>query len=103
MDLKTGENEFSIPLTAKLAPNFDLSLAVMQDAAVVEAAAKAPDAPGKNKKPAADAGDPETKQAPPLRFHEAVASFIVERKLNVKLETKRKDPKAPLRRAKNWN
>ena len=32
VELKTGLNELSIPMTAKLAPNFELSVAVMTDA-----------------------------------------------------------------------
>jgi uncharacterized protein YfaS (alpha-2-macroglobulin family)/tetratricopeptide (TPR) repeat protein/type II secretory pathway component GspD/PulD (secretin) len=31
VELKTGANEFEIPMTAKLAPNFELSVAVMTD------------------------------------------------------------------------
>ena len=31
VELKTGDNELAIPMTARLVPNFDLSVAVMTD------------------------------------------------------------------------
>lgn len=67
--LKKGANELKIPLTATLAPNFELAVAVMTDA-----------------RPPADA----EARARFRRFHEASSPFTVERELRVKLETKRK-------------
>ncbi|HUY89785.1 MAG TPA: tetratricopeptide repeat protein [Pirellulales bacterium] len=69
IELKQGANELKIPLTAVLAPNFELAVAVMTDA-----------------RPPADA----EARARFRRFHEASSPFTVERELRVKLETKRK-------------
>ncbi len=82
LELKKGTNKLAIPMTAKLAPNFDLAVAVMTDV-----------------RPAADKkGKDET---PPRRFHAASSPFNVERDLNVAVAIKRKgadekDAKHPL-------
>ncbi len=71
VELKKGTNKLAIPMTAKLAPNFDLAVAVMTDT-----------------RPAADEkGENET---PPRRFHAASSPFTVERDLNVAVAIKRK-------------
>src|SRR6185437_5447392 len=67
--LKQGANELKIPLTATLAPNFELAVAVMTDA-----------------RPPKEA----EARARFRRFHEASSPFTVERELRVKLETKRR-------------
>lgn len=69
VELKQGANELEIPLTATLAPNFELAVAVMTDARPPQ--------------------EPEAR-ARFRRFHEASSPFAVERNLRVKLETKRK-------------
>ena len=69
VDLKQGANELQIPLTAALAPNFELAVAVMTDAQPPQ--------------------DPEAR-ARFRRFHEASSPFAVERELRVTLETKPK-------------
>ncbi|MEX0586972.1 MAG: MG2 domain-containing protein, partial [Pirellulales bacterium] len=80
VQLKTGTNDLPIAMTSKLAPNFELSIAVMTDtreAAKVAGAAK----------PRAI-----------VRFHEANSPFTVERDLRIKIEPKRKgDAKGDLR------
>ena len=65
VELKTGGNKLSIPITARLAPNFDLSVAVMTD-------------------------DRPAGQQPPARFHEASSRFSVDQDLQVKLSCRRK-------------
>lgn len=70
VELKTGVNDLSIPMTAKLAPNFELSVAVMTDAR-----------PPREKE----------KRATFRRFHEAASPFAVERDLRVQITQQRKD------------
>lgn len=93
--LKKGLNDLEIPLTAKLAPNFELALSVMHDSQPIPVAIKAADIG----KAAADPGDLEkAAPLPVVRYHEAAAGFVVERKLNVKIETvRKKDAKGTLR------
>ena len=93
--LKKGLNNLDIPLTAKLAPNFELALSVMHDSQPIPVAIKAADIG----KASADPGDLEKAAPPPvIRYHEAAAGFVVERKLNVKIETvRKKDAKGTLR------
>lgn len=64
--LQNGSNDLEIPLTAALAPNFDLSVAAMTDVR--------------------DGADPER---PIVRFHEATSPFTVERGLNVAIQPRR--------------
>ena len=66
--LKEGANELEIPFDAKLAPNFELAVAVMTDAH-----------PPKDPEAAASFS----------RFHEASSPFTVERDLRLTLQTKR--------------
>ncbi len=68
--LQTGANKFSIPMAAKLAPNFNLAVTVMTDA-------RAPKPPQKPTRPIA-------------RFHLANSPFVVERDLRVELTARRK-------------
>jgi len=85
--LKKGLNDLEIPLTAKLAPNFELALSVMHDSQPIPVAIRAADIG----KATADPGDLEkAAPLPVVRYHEASAGFVVERKLNVKIETVRK-------------
>lgn len=82
VELKTGVNPLSIPMTAKLAPNFELDVAVMSDIK----------GEGKEK----GKGEDRTER-PVARFHEAGSPFSVERDLRVKIEAKRKgDTKGPV-------
>lgn len=72
--LNQGENELRLPMTAELAPNFDLAIAVMTD-------------------PRGDKSDA-------VRFHQASSPFHVERKLNVEAKivlAGDSPPKRPLR------
>ena len=72
--LKTGSNRLELPLTARLAPNFDLAVAVMIDAR---------------------ASDEDQKSR---RFHEATSPFTVQRELQVAVRTQRKkQAKGPIR------
>ena len=96
--LETGANKLSIPMAAKLAPNFNLEVAVMTDTRVAEKGDK-PDAAAK---PAgAKKADPAAAlDLPPqiVRLHTASSPFAVERNLKVELVTRRKgDAKAPIR------
>ena len=68
--LKKGENKLEIPMTAALAPNFDLAVAIMTD----PRGAKRDDKPMR-------------------RFHQASSPFSVERDLRVTITTKRADDK----------
>ena len=66
VELRSGQNPLSIPMTAQLAPNFELAVAVMTD----EADQKS---------------DPRANR----RFHQASASLTVERNLDIDLAWKR--------------
>lgn len=78
VSLQKGANKLEIPMTAKLAPNFELAVAVMTDARAAKAK------PGEKEPPAV------------VRFHEATSPFMVERDLKVKIEIKKKgDAKTP--------
>jgi uncharacterized protein YfaS (alpha-2-macroglobulin family)/TolA-binding protein len=70
VELKTGVNDLPIPMTAKLAPNFELSVAVMTDARPPKEVAK---------------------RATFRRFHNAASPFAVERDLRVQITQQRKD------------
>ncbi|MGA2032865.1 MAG: tetratricopeptide repeat protein, partial [Thermoguttaceae bacterium] len=74
VELQQGVNELSIPMTAQLAPNFELAVAVMTD----------------------PRAKPQAKM--PVRFHSAASPFTVERDLRVAVAVGRKDKAAgPLR------
>ena len=66
--LKTGNNPLMIPMTAKLAPNFNLSVTLMTDAR-----------------------NEQDDDGPARRFHEATSSFFVSRKLHVDVAIQRRD------------
>ncbi len=72
VQLVAGTNKLSIPMSAKLSPNFELAVAVMTDAR----------APAEIKK-----GE---KRKPIVRYHQANSPFVVERDLKLSIETKRK-------------
>lgn len=65
VDLKQGSNDLELPMTAELAPNFELSVAVMTDA-----------------RPPQDPQQARTFR----RFHEAASPFVVERQLHVTIQ-----------------
>jgi len=82
VELDKGANVLEIPMTATLAPNFELAVAVMTDAKAEV---------GKDK---AEGG----KDREVRRFHAASSPFTVRRDLHVKIATKRKgDAKGPVR------
>jgi alpha-2-macroglobulin len=85
--LETGANKLPIPMAARLAPNFDLNVAVMTDprGAVVEDAKAADDG---RAKPQAELLPVE--KVRPRRFHEASSPFTVDRPLAIALTPKRK-------------
>ncbi len=83
VELKRGENVFQIPVTAALAPNFDLAVAVMIDPR--EKTAKG--------KPAASDEEQSTRCV--SRFHAAASPFEVERELKVGITTKRRGEGQP--------
>ena len=99
VQLKTGANELQIPMTAQLAPNFELAVAVMNDPRGlgagsgeqgVDEASRKRQLPGGGAKPQAAKKD--DKQRPVVRFHTSTSPFTVERDLRVKIATKRKSP-----------
>lgn len=73
VQLQKGANKLAIPMTAPLAPNFELAVAVMTDTR------RDPKA-----KPDADGNLPVIR-----RFHEAVSAFVVARDLQVTIEATR--------------
>ena len=82
VELKSGVNPLSIPMTAKLAPNFELAVAVMSD---------------KREAGRAKRGRRDGTERPVVRFHEASSPLSVDRDLRVKIEAKRKsDAKGPV-------
>ncbi|MHB1035874.1 MAG: tetratricopeptide repeat protein [Pirellulales bacterium] len=124
VQLQKGANALPITMTANLAPNFELSVAVMTDGRVVKTVASAapaapvtPTTPAEAAKVAPPAAQPApnaapvaaqpappaptvvAEPAPPVRrFHEATSPFAVERDLRVAIATKRQgDAKSPLR------
>ncbi len=122
VQLTKGNNSFDIPMTAKLAPNFELAVAVMTNAgplslrerAGVRAEAESREATGPHPNPlpkgegtSASRVQPPVPPTPnpqspipnpplpPRRFHAASSPFAVERDLKVAVSTKRKgDAKA---------
>ncbi|MBM4094664.1 MAG: hypothetical protein FJ276_35440, partial [Planctomycetes bacterium] len=68
IQLNNGVNELSVPMEARLAPNFELAVAVMTDV----------------RTPSKDGG------APPTRFHESSSPFVVEQDLRLTVAAKRK-------------
>ncbi len=102
--LEKGPNKLRIPMTSTLAPNFELSVAVMTDPRPEKVAR--PDADkktgdkkieekGEIKKP--DARKTE-KDPPVIRFHTASSPFAVQRDLKLAVSYQRKaDAKGPIR------
>ena len=90
VDLKKGANELAIPMTAKLAPNFELAVAVMTERARGEgrqrtAEAENATAAGPHPNPL-----PREDQDGPPRSTRPRSPFTVERDLRVKIAAKRK-------------
>ncbi|MCO6453957.1 MAG: tetratricopeptide repeat protein [Pirellulaceae bacterium] len=75
--LRQGENILPVPMDARLAPNFDLAVAVMTDPAP-----PAGGAAGEGTDAAAD------QAGTPRRFHEASSPFTVERDLHIQFALK---------------
>jgi uncharacterized protein YfaS (alpha-2-macroglobulin family)/TolA-binding protein len=87
VQLQKGANKLDIPMTATLAPNFELAVAVMTDTR-----------PAPKKLAAEDVGADEPAVQEVRRFHEASSPFRVERDLRVSVAVKPKgDGKQPLR------
>jgi len=109
VELQKGPNELSIPMTAELAPNFNLAVAIMTNPQPVAPKKPrpvvAPDKPQPTvapKKPRPTVAPkkprpvvapkkvaPDTK--PPIRFHTASSPFTVQRDLHVSIAVRRKD------------
>ncbi|HUT13143.1 MAG TPA: alpha-2-macroglobulin family protein [Thermoguttaceae bacterium] len=90
VELKQGPNALEIPMTARLAPNFELSAAVMTNTKprpVVAPDVVAPDVVAPN----VVAPNEKNDDKPINRFHTASSPFTVQRELIVKLTTKPKD------------
>ncbi len=100
VELKTGANKLEIPMTAALAPNFELAVAVMTDpehAVGWDKGASATAGP-----PSRGTGEPalaRSELVPPykskrpiVRFHTSTSPFTVERDLRIKIAVKRKSP-----------
>lgn len=73
VELQTGPNKLPIVMHSRLAPNFQLAVAVMSDV--------------RDAKPQANSEEPDTAKLP-VRFHEATSPFVVERQLQVALSVK---------------
>jgi len=84
VELANGANKLAIPMTARLAPNFNLAVAVMID--------PRPEAEKKEGKE-----QPEPARSKPRRFHTAASPLAVERDLNVTLACQRKGGAGPIR------
>ena len=79
--LQTGENKLAVPMTAKLAPNFNLAVAVMTDVRQTTE--------GRNPATAREEETGSGYKHPPKRFHEASSPFQVERDLKVAVQIQR--------------
>ncbi|MCR4414076.1 MAG: MG2 domain-containing protein, partial [Thermoguttaceae bacterium] len=98
VELQKGPNKLEVPMTAALAPNFELAVAVMHDARPVSREAKQSAPAGKDVKPKDADAKPQDIKKPVRRFHTASSPFAVERDLRVAVATKRKgDAKGPIR------
>jgi tetratricopeptide (TPR) repeat protein len=87
VELNQGTNKLSIPMSAKLAPNFELSVIVMTD---TRAAKENGDDQNAEDAAGAASGIYPKRGKPIVRFHTASSHFRVARDLKVTLETKRK-------------
>ncbi|MEI8374895.1 MAG: MG2 domain-containing protein [Planctomycetota bacterium] len=117
VELKTGANKLEIPMTATLAPNFELAVAVMTDPRpdlgsdnIVGWTSESVQIPATDLEihPQGTRTDSEvhptgpakpqvgkkveSKPRPIVRFHTSTSPFTVERDLRVKIATKRKSP-----------
>jgi len=86
--LKTGANEIAVSVTSQLAPQFELSVAVMRDVREIAARERTPVL-----RPVIDGVDDFDQELArrievPRRFFDVMAPFSVERDLNVSLEWK---------------
>ena len=101
IQLKTGANKFSIPMAARLAPNFDLCVAVMTDPrALKQEAAEGLDDPRALDRLVRTMAldDLLLGRQQPKRFHQAATELSIERPLQISLEPKRKaGAKGPIR------
>lgn len=96
VDLKQGDNLLSVPMTASLAPNFELSVAVMTDPhpSSVSPVSKAA-GPSVSPLPL---GEGTRRRRSVVRFHHVSSPFTVERDLKVSVSVTRKDgAKGPIR------
>jgi uncharacterized protein YfaS (alpha-2-macroglobulin family)/tetratricopeptide (TPR) repeat protein len=87
VELKTGANKLEIPMTAALAPNFELAVAVMNDPE--HGAGSREQGAGEGEKGRRGEGEKKAKR-PAIYFHTASSPFTVERDLRIKIATKRK-------------
>jgi len=106
LTLKKGANKLEIPMTAALAPNFELSVAVMTDPRPDRRARSGPATQpsegrqqGKQAQPVPpEVAAPFAPAEQPRRFHLASSPFEIQRELRVTLSARRKgDPDAPVR------
>ncbi len=81
--LEKGVNKLALPMTAKHAPNFDLTVSVMTDP-------RPPAARPISPLPLGGEGAGVRGNSPPRRFHEAASPFAVQREMQVVLTPKRK-------------
>lgn len=87
VQLQTGPNKLPIPMVPRLAPNFELAVAVMTDV-------RKPEKPQEN----VEDGEPNPEAAKPAaRFHEATSPFFVQRDLNVAMTVRSKNGNGPPR------
>ncbi|NQU22736.1 MAG: tetratricopeptide repeat protein, partial [Candidatus Nealsonbacteria bacterium] len=85
--LNKGDNPLEIPMSARLAPNFELAVAVMTDLQRRSGLALTKPAEKTAPEPTIVRASPDL---PQKRFHTASSPFAVQRELVVKLDTKRK-------------
>ena len=112
IQLKKGPNELSLPMTAILAPNFELSVAVMAEQSLKKRGEGRGEKGEGEKADVKDDGKPKAKDSKPkinlkseitnlksfVRFHESTSPFTVERNLKVQIAVKKSgDDKAPVR------
>jgi tetratricopeptide (TPR) repeat protein len=94
VELNQGMNILEVPMAARLAPNFELSVIVMTDTRAEKKADRKP----AGVSAAAGAYPGAAQEKPVVRFHTAASQFRVTRDLKVTLETKRKTgAKGPIR------
>lgn len=89
--LQKGDNKVVVPITAELAPEFELSISLMRDVREIE-----PTRPAKAEQGgAAEIAEEEGAASEPIkrRFYEAVSPFTVQRDLKVQLVWKAKEQK----------